>query len=312
MKHFPYIGSGPYCYANSFAMVLGEHAPSTAVIEFATSSPFGMQLVSGKIPFFDPYGWTPSAGFDHAIAAMGWKSTVLIGRDVDDAIARLKAELQKGPVFVGPVEMGHLRYQPGKEGPIGADHYVVVLRIYDEQVELHDPQGYPYASLPLGDFVTAWKAETVDYGAPFTMRTDFQRVQEVSEEEIIKRSIPAAAHWLSMSGAHDVQAGTVGNHEAAKTLADMIEAGCTADLRDHLIHFAVRVGARRAADAASCLSRIGYDSAARIMSNQARLIGSIQHPLVVGDEAAAAAVLRALAPTYEELKMALERDLQAA
>ena len=45
MRHLPYIGSGPYCYANSFAMMFGEHAPSTAVIEFATGSPFGMQML---------------------------------------------------------------------------------------------------------------------------------------------------------------------------------------------------------------------------------------------------------------------------
>ncbi|WP_437842636.1 hypothetical protein [Sorangium sp. So ce1153] len=45
--HFPYIGSGPYCYANAFAMMLGDHAPSTAVIELATGSPFGTQFSNG-------------------------------------------------------------------------------------------------------------------------------------------------------------------------------------------------------------------------------------------------------------------------
>lgn len=34
-----YIGSGPYCYANSLAMVLGSAAPSPAVIEVLTGSP---------------------------------------------------------------------------------------------------------------------------------------------------------------------------------------------------------------------------------------------------------------------------------
>lgn len=41
--------------------------------------------------------------------------------------------------------------------------------------------------------------------------------------------------------------------------------------------------------------------AARIAATQARLIGSLQHPLVVGDDARAAAALRALAPSYDEL-----------
>lgn len=74
--NFPYIGSGPYCYANAFAMLFGMRAPSTAVIEFATGSPFGMQLLGGTLPFFDPYGWNPERGFDAALDALGWTSDV--------------------------------------------------------------------------------------------------------------------------------------------------------------------------------------------------------------------------------------------
>lgn len=67
--HVPYVGSGPYCYANSFAMLFGAAAPAVAVIETVTCSPFGMQLVGDAQPFFDPYGWDPQAGFDGALAA---------------------------------------------------------------------------------------------------------------------------------------------------------------------------------------------------------------------------------------------------
>lgn len=59
MVHVPCFGSGPYCCAHSFAMRFGADAPSTAVIEFATGSPFGMQLIGGQRPFFDPYGCAP-------------------------------------------------------------------------------------------------------------------------------------------------------------------------------------------------------------------------------------------------------------
>jgi len=155
MMHVPYTGSGPYCYANSFAMMFGAQAPSTAVIEFATGSPFGMQLIGGTLPFFDPYDWDPEAGFDGALAALGWISEVTTGGDADAALARLKAALNVGPVWIGPVEMGHLRHQPRMRGPIEADHYVVVLAIDDENVLMHDPQGYPYAALPLAHFMAA-------------------------------------------------------------------------------------------------------------------------------------------------------------
>jgi hypothetical protein len=305
MTHFPYTGSGPYCYANAFAMMFGAAAPSTTVIEFATGSPFGMQLIGGTLPFFDPYGWTPEAGFDDALAALGWTSTVANGGNAEDALARLKASLVDGPVWIGPVEMGHLRHQPGKTRPIGADHYVVVLDVDDERVLMHDPEGYPYVCLPLDDFMASWRAETINYGEDYTMRTGFSRLVEVSDVDVIMASIPGAIRWLSMAGDHDMPLGSLGNGEAAEGLATLIETGCDEELRGHLIHFAIRVGARRAADAATCLARAGYAEAARIAAEQARLIGSMQHPLVTGD-AAAAAALRALASTYDKLRAALE------
>ncbi|WP_235439997.1 hypothetical protein [Paenibacillus sp. DMB20] len=303
---YPYIGSGPYCYTNSFAMMFGAAAPSTAVIEFATGSPFGMQLIGGAMPFFDPYGWNPEAGFDGALAALGWTSEMFRGGNAEDALERLRESLQDGPVWIGPVEMGHLRHQPGMTGPIESDHYVVVLALNHDSVLMHDPHGYPYATLPLHDFMTAWRAETINYGGPFTMRTGFKRLREVSEVDVIKASIPSAIRWLSMDGSHDMPPGSLGNGEAAEALAGLIESGCGQELRGLLVHFAVRVGARRAADAARCLERAGYAGAARIAAEQARLIGSMQYPLVTGNDADAASALRVLAPTYDKLREALE------
>ncbi|WP_395680354.1 hypothetical protein [Inquilinus sp.] len=305
MNHVPYIGSGPYCYANSFAMMFGDRGPSTAVIEFAAGGPFGMQLVGGMLPFFDPYGWTPEAGFDDALAALGWTSAVRRGGTAEQALAALGAALADGPVWVGPVEMGHLRHQPGMTGPIGADHYVVVLGLADGWVLMHDPQGHPYATLPVDDFMAAWRAESVDYATPFTLRTSFRQIRTVTEEAAIEAALPAARRWLAMEQGRHLPAGTIGNAEAAERLAGTVEAGCDRGLRDHLVHFAVRVGARRVADAATCLGRIGRGEAAAVMDRQARLIGALQHPLVVGDDAAAAALLRRLAPSYGELLTAL-------
>ncbi|MDR9857459.1 hypothetical protein RJP21_28090 [Paenibacillus sp. VCA1] len=307
--HFPYIGSGPYCYTNSIAMMLGERSPRTAVIEFATSSPFGMQLIGGTLPFFDPYGWTPEATIDHALAVMGFTAEVVNGKDADDALSHLEAALENGPALVGPVEMGHLRYQPGKNGAIGADHYLVVLAVDGGRVLMHDPQGYPYASLPLDDFMDAWRAETIDYGSPFTMRTAFRQVRDVPEEEIIRASIPAAIRWLSMDGSHDLPAGSLGNGDAAERLAERIEAGCDSELRDDLIHFLIRVGTRRVADAATCLARVGHGQASQIAAEQAKLIGLLQYLLVVGEDATTASVLRELAPTYDRLREALINQL---
>ncbi|WP_406259999.1 hypothetical protein OH779_01730 [Actinacidiphila glaucinigra] len=72
-------------------------------------------------------------------------------------------------------------------------------------------------------------------------------------------------------------------------------------MRGFLGHFAIRVGARRLADAAYCLESLGLSGAASVAAGQARLVGGLQHPLVTGDDRVAADALHRLAPTYERL-----------
>ncbi|MFI6515308.1 hypothetical protein ACIBF1_07075 [Spirillospora sp. NPDC050679] len=305
MIEFPYAGSGPYCYSNCLAMMLGDGAPPVAVIETVTGSPFGMQWIDGALPYFDPYGWNPEIGVEQALAALGWIAETSSGGPADAALERLASCSARGSVMAGPLEMGHLRYQPGMAGPIGADHYVIVLGIHDGQVISHDPQGYPFASLPLADFVKAWQADTLDYGEPYTMRMNFTRIRNVGAGEAIAASIPRAVDWLSADPDLSPPPRGSANGDAALALAAALEGGCEEALYEHLVHFAIRVGARRAADAAACLREVERTEAAAIMFRQARLIGSLQQSLAVGDHRSAADALRALAPTYAALRTEL-------
>ncbi|WP_191258774.1 hypothetical protein [Amycolatopsis oliviviridis] len=305
MIDIPYRGSGPYCYANSLAMMLGSGGPPTDVLETVTGSPFGMQLVGGSLPFFDAFGWDPDLGIDEALDVLGWTAETASEPDPDTAFARLAENLADGPVLIGPVEMGHLRHQPGMTGPIGADHFLVALAADNESVLTHDPQGYPYARIPRRDFAAAWRAETVAYGKPHTMRTNFVRHTVVTAEAAIDAALPRAIRRLSGEAAAGLPPGSLGNGDAALALAKRIEDDCDPDLRGLLIHFGIRVGARRLADAAVCLRRAGHDEAADVATRQARLVGSLQYDLVVEDDERAAGTLRTLAPTYEELRLAL-------
>ncbi|MDI5979863.1 hypothetical protein [Amycolatopsis magusensis] len=308
MIDVPYRGSGPYCYANCLVMMLGADAPEAAAVETVTGSPFGLQWVGGSVPFFDPYGWNPDIGIGTALAVLGWTADTANEDDAGAALDRLASSLANGPVMIGPVELGHLRYQPDKTGPIGADHFLVALAMDSEQVTVHDPQGYPYAQLPLADFTAAWRADTLDYGRPYTMRTNFTRRRKVESTDAIAASVPHAISWLTSENGTDMPPGSLGNGDAALALATHVESGCEHEVREHLIHFAVRVGARRLADAAASLRRVGHTAAAAIATEQARLVGSLQHPLVTGDDAAAGDALRALAPTYDELRAALQHQ----
>ncbi|RSN54577.1 hypothetical protein DMH01_35200 [Amycolatopsis sp. WAC 04182] len=286
-------------------MMLGAAAPGADVLETVTGSPFGMQLIGGSLPFFDAFGWDPDLGIGEALDVLGWRAETTSEPDPDVAFSRLLESLADGPVLLGPVEMGHLRHQPGMTGPIGADHFLVALAADAGSVTAHDPQGYPYARIPRADFAAAWRAETVAYGKPHTMRTKFVRHTAVDDEAAIVASLPRAIRRLSGENDGGLPPGTLGNGDAALALADRIASGGDPELRGLLIHFVVRLGARRTADAAACLRRVGRDEAAAVLTTQARLIGSVQYDLVVEDYARAAATLRTLAPTYEELRRAL-------
>ncbi|MFI6599093.1 hypothetical protein ACIBHX_22775 [Nonomuraea sp. NPDC050536] len=301
-----YVGSGPYCYSNSLAMVMGEAAPAAGVIEVLTGSPYGMQIIGGRVPMFDPFGWDPEQGVDAAIALLGWGCERSDGGSDEEAVDRLKGARARGPVIAGPVEMGLLGHQPGANGAVGADHYVVVLGIEGDLVVMHDPQGYPYATLPIPAFVEAWRGETVGYlERPFAMRAGFVRQRQVRPDAALRRSLADGVAWLGGRSDLPVPEGTVGQAAAAIRLAEMVEEGLDDGIRGLLQAFGIRVGARRLNDLAACLAMLGMAEAAGIAAAQARIVGGLQLPAVSGDDKALAAGLYELAPTYERLKEAL-------
>ncbi|MFC4565179.1 hypothetical protein ACFO4E_25260 [Nocardiopsis mangrovi] len=306
-----YTGSGPYCYTHSLRMVIGPDAPSPAVIETLTGSPFGAQLVAGVLPFFDPYGWDPEIGLDTAIDLLGWTCEHSAGGTADAALARLRAACARGPVLVGPVDMGLLLYRPGTPAPGEGDHYAVVLAFDGATVLLHDPHGHPYATLPAGAFADAWRADSVDYtDAPFVMRAAFARTRAVDPAAALRRSLPGAARWLAGRDDRPAPRATLGGAPALEALAAQVERGLDARVRDLLAAFGVRLGARRLGDAAHCLSLLGLERSAAEAAEQSRALGALQHPLVTGDDEALASGLRRAAPGYGRLRRALEAELE--
>ncbi|MGW4033310.1 hypothetical protein ACWEFL_29115 [Streptomyces sp. NPDC004838] len=304
-----YTGSGPYCYANSLAMVLGPGTPVPAVVETLTGSPFGFQLIGGGLPLFDPYGWDPEQGLDAAVGRLGLRCARTAGGSPDEALDRLRAACAQGPVLVGPVDLGLLLYRPGTPLPGGGDHYVVALAVEGADrptVLLHDPQGHPYATLDAPAFLDAWRAESVDYSPePFVMRAGFVRERDVTAAEALRSSLPGAVEWLAGRRDLPVLPGTLGGAAAFESFAGQVESGLAPEVRAHLAAFAVRVGARRLGDAADCLALLDLPTAATAADDLSRGVGGLQAPLVAGDDRALAAGLRRLVPGYERLRAAL-------
>jgi hypothetical protein len=291
----PYIGSGPYCYSNSLAMVLGAGAPPPSAIEVLTGGPFGFH-VGGGLAWFDPLGWDPDAGFDMAVDLLGWTCERASGGSAADAVERLRDA--DGPVFVGPVEFGLLLHHPGSGSVLGSDHFVVVTAVADGVVHFHDPHGFPFATLPVDEFAAAWESVSFEYPAePFTMRAGFRRVREVAVADALRACLPVARRLLTPDGESPAA--------AVERFAGQVAAGLTARQEGHLVHFAVRVGARRLADAAAWLGWLGLADAAAVAERQAQLVGGLQYPLVRGDRERVVELLARLALTYAELDAAL-------
>lgn len=262
-------------------------------------------MLGGTTPFFDPRGWDGIIGLDAAIDLLGWECDRSAGGSEVLAMERLRQASRRAPVLAGPVEFGLMMHHPGAGRAVGSDHYLVVTDVKEDMVRFHDPHGHPHATLPGGAFAAAWRAETIAYSpAPYTMWAGFRRLREVAPLDALHGSLPAAARWASGAGTGP-DSDDVSGADACLRLADHAEAGLETWQRDHLAWFAIRVGARRLADAARWLPQVGADDAAAIADRQARLVGALQYPLVQDDRTAAAALLRRLAPTYREMAAAL-------
>ena len=292
-----YVGSGPYCYANSLSMVVDDEW-RPGLIETLTGSPFGFQMV-GPLPLFDPAGWDPDTGLDQALHLLGWESDRETFSSADEALERLVALSADGPVFVGPLEMGLLLHQPGSDRPIGADHFVAVLDAGPAGVTMHDPQGYPYAWLPADAFVAAWGSDTIGYGSGrFPLRTNFRRVAARNDQDAVEGLLPLAHEWAR--GGHSEGAGSV---HALRALADRAEIGLGVPALPVLQNFSLRLGTRRRVDAARELA--AWPKVAGVLDHQARALGRAQYAAVRGDNGALSAAFRKVADLHEDLVDAL-------
>ncbi|MDL2342911.1 hypothetical protein QOL99_01980 [Deinococcus sp. MIMF12] len=306
----PYFGSGPYCFTNSLISALGPDAPSPAIVETLTGSPFGFQWLAGRVPLFDPFGWDPDLGLDQALDLLGYTCRKHTSGSANEAMSVLRRHVRDGPVVVGPLDMGLLLHQPGSDRASGADHFVTVLDVQHEEIIMHDPQGHPWATLPVQAFCRAWKAEEIGYGEAYAMRTDFQRVRSVTPLDALRQSLPYAAAWLNGCDL-PVPPGTLGGRAGLEALADRVEDRLSKDIQQLLIHFGLRVGTRRKADAAHALHLIGEDHAAQLLQEQARTLGALQYPAIQGQGSHLATGFRRLGELHDKLTSALSPYAEA-
>lgn len=248
--HAPYIGNGPYCYANSAAMLLASHGFSvpTASIECLTGVGIGARwwLTEREIYFsLTP----PDVGLGAALGRLGFSITECCGTAGDPPpFEALRAALTQGPVALGPLDMGHLTYRPNAQACAGADHFVLLTELTDDYARLHDPDGYANVRISLDDLGQAWEAGRVTYHrAPYRSWAAPQRDHVPSDEAL--RTAMLINCRESYDAADAVPADRALNGPAAfAAAADHLRGGNANGLLTLLTVFGLPLGARRAQD----------------------------------------------------------------
>jgi Butirosin biosynthesis protein H, N-terminal len=305
----PYIGSGDYCFSNSLHMsLLGSGAPPdslppTSFIECLTTMPFGYTYFKEAELFFFS-GPNPDLGLTRAIETLGWTCKLEHGGDEGEALARLRAAVQQGPVLIGPLNMGDLTYNPNHSYLVGADHYVVVMGFEEDHVLLHDPKGFPSAALPVEELLKAWRADRLDLeytDEPYTMRTAFRPIQASSSHsrrQMIERTLPQVAANLRQEL---WKPGLYGGIGALRMLVETFRTQVPNKLAVHLFYWAVPIGLRHKVDAQLFLREGNQPEAAEIIEQQARLLGQAQYAGVQHSWSQVAALIEQVAGLEEQL-----------
>jgi hypothetical protein len=308
-----YTGNGAYCYANSLYMALGESGarsaelPEPGFIECLTTMPFGtLYLRAGRdlLVFFSSPVTNPDEGLTTALDVMGWECRDERGGTPEAALERLAQAAARGPVLAGPLDMGALGYMPYHQQVSGSDHFLVVLGVEGDRVRVHDPNGFPHAALPIGDFLRAWKADRVRYSrTPYAMRAGFRQVRHPARDEMIARTLLVVrANLAADPGGPD----HYGGPRAFRLLAADLRGAVAKRLAGHLTYFALPLAARRSHDAAAFLREAGRAEVAGLLERKARCFGEAQYWAVQERWDTTADTMEAVAALEESLIHALE------
>lgn len=137
-----------------------------------------------------------------------------------------------------------------------------------------------YAALPAEDFMKAWGSDTIGYGeGRFPLRTGF--TDPIGAPDAwAAASVPFALNWAE--GNEAIPGFPAGNIEGLNELGNQATDGILPDVTIAVLRdFAIRLGARRRADAACFLSN--FPELSNLLSRQASVIGSAQISVIDSD-----------------------------
>lgn len=285
----PYVGNGSYCYANATAMLLATSGEdiSASLIEVLSGVGLGASWVeSNNLLFFGNLIAEPDIGINNALSVLGFHYIEEASPEATPAaFAHALSGIARSPAVLGPLDMGYLRYIPFHDDLVGSDHFILVHGLNEHEVFLHDPEGYPYASLPVEDLDLAWRAESIPYRRGYYRYwTSPVRVEQPTEEQLYERALQMFCSIYRRSEELATRENWVVGCEAILTGARKLRRNepLSEEEKCHMTHFALRLGARRALDYSAFFGK-RQESLSFLKLEQARLFGK-SHTLAVTED----------------------------
>ena len=294
-----YTGNSAYCFSNSLHMCLHHvgmpDLPEMGLLECMTGMPIGACFLKLEEPLFfpSPACLNPNSGLTGALEILGWSCNLWEGEDEGCARLALTEALSEGPVLIGPLDMGFLSYDPNHMHKRGADHFIVALMLDGDRVQVHDPQFYPFAVLPMTDLMRAWDARNLRSATTaYTLRFSFREQTSECRERMLNDTLSAALELLRSGSDGPI---AYGGPTAFALTAGVLQNAPSRAFCEFLTQFALPLGARRSLDAAGFLMIVGKNKAARIMKERAEAFGQAQYLAVQKDWGRTTKVLQRLA-----------------
>ena len=193
-----YFGDVSLCYSYSLAMALETYGYDfkadflEAIMVMGNGASIVKEDEQHPLVFFD--NGMPDLSISHSLKILGFDYEDFYLKDgtevdLEEIKGKLETFLSNGPVVLGPLDMGHLTYNPNHTILYGVDHFVTVYDIDDQYLYLHDPAGFACMKVAFNDILEAWKAESIDYKrGSYSMWGNFKKAKSPSQTEIYQET----------------------------------------------------------------------------------------------------------------------------
>ena len=155
-----YFGDVSLCYSYSLAMALDGYGYDfkaeflEAIMAMGNGASIVKEDDQHPLVFFD--NGMPDLSISHSLKILGFDYEDFYLKDeaeVDSEEIKRKLEtfLSNGPVVLGPLDMGHLTYNPNHTMLYGVDYFVTVYTVDGQYLYLHDPAGFACMKVAFSD-----------------------------------------------------------------------------------------------------------------------------------------------------------------